>query len=291
MCRLFGMHAGTEPVDATFWLEDAPDSLAAQSRRNPDGFGIGTFAPDGSSIVDKQPRPAWEASGFDRAAHRLHGTVFVAHVRKASTGSLLRRNTHPFLQDGRLFAHNGVVQGLAELDQRLADYGVTDLVGGDTDSERVFALITAEARRHDGDVEAGIREAIGWIGRNLPVFSVNFVLITPSELWALRYPASHELFVLDRRSEAGSAATADRPLRARGSHLSAHSDSLAGQASVLIASEPMDGETAWNAIAPGELVHVGAGPTIERTIAFPDAPAHPLTLAELDPTAASSQHQ
>ncbi len=32
MCRLFGLHAGT-PVDAEFWLIDAPDSLAAQSHR------------------------------------------------------------------------------------------------------------------------------------------------------------------------------------------------------------------------------------------------------------------
>jgi glutamine amidotransferase len=32
MCRLFGLHAGT-PVSATFWLLDAPDSLAEQSRR------------------------------------------------------------------------------------------------------------------------------------------------------------------------------------------------------------------------------------------------------------------
>jgi hypothetical protein len=28
MCRLFGLHAGT-PVDAEFWLLEAPDSLAA----------------------------------------------------------------------------------------------------------------------------------------------------------------------------------------------------------------------------------------------------------------------
>jgi hypothetical protein len=30
MCRLFGPHAGA-PVDAEFWLIDAPDSLPAQS--------------------------------------------------------------------------------------------------------------------------------------------------------------------------------------------------------------------------------------------------------------------
>jgi len=39
MCRLFGLHAGSRPVHATFWLLDAPDSLAQQSRREPDGAG------------------------------------------------------------------------------------------------------------------------------------------------------------------------------------------------------------------------------------------------------------
>jgi glutamine amidotransferase len=43
MCRLFGLHAGTHARTATFWLVDAPDSLSAQSRRNPDGTGLGVF--------------------------------------------------------------------------------------------------------------------------------------------------------------------------------------------------------------------------------------------------------
>ena len=42
MCRLFGMSGGSEPVRATFWLLQAPDSLQQQSRREPDGAGIGT---------------------------------------------------------------------------------------------------------------------------------------------------------------------------------------------------------------------------------------------------------
>ncbi|MBN9619721.1 MAG: hypothetical protein J0H43_08315, partial [Actinobacteria bacterium] len=32
-----------DAVTATFWLIDAPDNLAEQSRRNPDGTGIGVF--------------------------------------------------------------------------------------------------------------------------------------------------------------------------------------------------------------------------------------------------------
>jgi glutamine amidotransferase len=43
MCRLFGMSAGSEPARAVFWLLQAPDSLAAQSHREPDGTGLGWF--------------------------------------------------------------------------------------------------------------------------------------------------------------------------------------------------------------------------------------------------------
>ena len=64
-------------------------------------------------------------------------------------------NTHPFLQDSRIFAHNGVVEGLDVLDERLAEFGTADLVMGQTDSERVFALITASVRAGGGDVGAG----------------------------------------------------------------------------------------------------------------------------------------
>jgi predicted glutamine amidotransferase len=44
MCRLFAMSGGREPVQATFWLLEAPDSLAQQSRREPDGTGVGYAA-------------------------------------------------------------------------------------------------------------------------------------------------------------------------------------------------------------------------------------------------------
>src|SRR6476660_5168554 len=111
MCRLFGLRAA-RPVTATFWLLDAPDSLADQSHRNPDGAGIGSFDADGQARVDKQPIAAWDDTDFAAGARELVGTTFVAHVRHASTGEHTMVNTHPFEQAGRLFAHNGVVEGL-----------------------------------------------------------------------------------------------------------------------------------------------------------------------------------
>ena len=74
-------------------------------------------------------------------------------------------NTHPFAQDGRLFAHNGAFGGLDLLDARLADLDARNLVGGQTDSERMFALITAHARRNGGGVAtSGPRSPRRWAG-------------------------------------------------------------------------------------------------------------------------------
>ena len=261
MCRLFGLHAGRVPIDAEFWLLDAPDDLADQSRRNADGFGIGTFRPEGTPIVRKAPLPAWADRGFARAAHRLHGATFVAHVRHATTGAPTMDNTHPFLQDGRLFAHNGAVGDLPALEERLRTVGSMDRLRGDTDSERVFALITAEVRRHDGDVGAGIAAAVDWLRATVPVTSLNFVLSARSELWAFRYPAVDELFVLER-----SAVGDDRSRRSlSGSHLATRMLGARAQRSVVIASERMDDDAGWRPLSSGELLHVGADLDVRST--------------------------
>ena len=287
MSRLFGLHAGTAAVAATFWLIDAPDSLSAQSHRNPDGAGVGVFGADGKATVSKQPIAAWEDTQFASAAQDLRGTTFVAHVRYASTGDHTLANTHPFEQDGRLFAHNGVVQGLAELDRRLADLGTAGLVGGETDSERVFALITAETRRRGGDLAEGLTAAVTWISERLPVYALNLVLTTATDLWALRYPATHELYVLAR--PAGGTGTG-RGLEAVTSRIHARSPHLAGRPSVIIASEQMDDDPGWRLLEPGELVHVESDLTVESVAPFPPAPRHLLQRADLDPATAASQH-
>ena len=117
------MSGGSEPVRATFWLLQAPDSLSAQGRREPDGTGIGFFDADGLPIVSKQPIAAYEDRRFAEQARRVVARTFVAHVRFASTGALTVNNTHPFEQDGRVFAHNGVIEGLPALESSSAPRG------------------------------------------------------------------------------------------------------------------------------------------------------------------------
>jgi predicted glutamine amidotransferase len=285
MCRLFGMTGGPEPVRATFWLLEAPDSLAQQSRREPDGTGLGAYDEHGRAIVSKQPIAAYEDQQFAQEAKEVSSRTFIAHVRYASTGAVSPENTHPFEQQNRLFAHNGVIEDLEALEQELGD--ARALVKGETDSERFFALITREIER-DGDVGAAIVRAAGWVAENLPVYALNVILITDTELWALRYPDVHELYVLERAAGGPHGHRYMDHASARGS-MRVRSGDLAERRAVVVASEPMDEDPGWHALRSGELLHVDPDLRATTTRALDRPPAHPLTLADLGDKAAASQ--
>jgi glutamine amidotransferase len=271
MCRLFGLTAGTARVHATFWLLDAPDSLEAQSRRNVDGSGIGFFDPFGAAVLDKQPEPAFEDEEFTHEARQAESATFVAHVRLASTGGRTMQNTHPFAMQDRVMAHNGGFGELAELEAELGSYA--SLVLGDTDSERYFALITQQADAHGGDVGAGITAAARWIAAHLPVSSLNAVVATPGELWALRYPDQHALHIIERPAGPGQDPAAPPGLHVRSATSSFHVPALHSAPSVVVASERLDGESDWRMLAPGELVHVGPDLSVRSEVVLPEPPA------------------
>ena len=106
------MSGGAQRVSATFWLLEAPDSLAVQSHRDPDGTGLGFFDAQGTPALHRWPLAAFEDREFIDDAKEVESHTFLAHIRHATTGSVDERNTHPFEQHGRLFAHNGLLQGV-----------------------------------------------------------------------------------------------------------------------------------------------------------------------------------
>ncbi len=280
MCRLFAMSAGDRRAKATFWLLGASDSLAAQSHREPDGTGLGWFDQRGAPHVRKQPIAAYGDVEFGHEAREVSSSVFLAHIRFASTGALDLRNTHPFEQQGRLFAHNGVIEELPALDAHLGD--ALALVQGATDSERLFALITREIEAQGGDVEAGIAAACEWVAASLPLLAINLILTTDGELWALRYPEMHELHVLEREP--------DGPLEHASSLGSqVHSEHGTDRPLVVVASERMDKDRRWRALRSGELVHVDADLRVSTRTILPEPPARPLTLDDLGTQARASQ--
>lgn len=310
MCRLLGLNAGREPVSASFWLVDAPDSLEVQSHRNVDGSGIGYFDPAGAPVLAKQPEPAYTDEEFLREARQARSVTFVAHVRYATAGSRTLANTHPFTMRGRIMAHNGGFGELDKLEEQLGPY--RELVEGDTDSERYFALITQQIDAHGGDVAAGIAAAAHWIAERLPVSSLNAIVATAGELWALRYPGQHALHVIERPAGAssppvlargstvppgghprapdapeppgaGGPATTGTGLHARSTISSVHAPELHVLPSVVVASEELDGEHGWRMLASGELIHVRPDLTVESTVVLPEPPAHLVPLPANNP--------
>lgn len=103
---------------------------------------------------------------------------------------------------------------------------------------------------------------------------MNVLLCTATEFWALRYPDSHDLNVLDRRGAVGAFELRTGRIRASSGHLTR-------LPSVVFATERMDGNPAWRLLDAGELVHVDADLNITRRLAFPDPPCHLLRRAGL----------
>lgn len=265
MCRLFGLTAGRQKVSATFWLLSAPDSILAQSHRDPDGSGIGYFH-DGAPVLDKQPEAAFDDPEFARAARTAVSHSFVAHVRFATTGKRTVANTHPFSFAGQIMAHNGGFGDLPAVEAQIGDYPLQ----GDTDSERFAALIATRSAAH-GDITAGITDAVNWLADNVPLYSLNIVVAAGHELWGLRYPDFHRLYVLQR--EAGGPA-GDRPFTGGSDHLHIHAAALRHHPSIVLASEPLDDGGGWRLLDSGELLHIDADLNVTSTIVREKPPAH-----------------
>lgn len=283
MCRLFAL-AADQPVTARFWMLDAPYSLRYQSQFNADGTGIGWFDERGRPQVAKRPVAAYESTRFERFAVERRARTLIAHLRLSSGTSTCLENTHPFEMDGIIAAHNGVLEVTPELKEQVRRLGTADLVAGTTDTEWMIALIAGETRRASGDLRDGIVAALSWIARHVPVYSVNLVIGRENELFAVRLPATNELWVLDRPAGAGAAET----LEASSADMTASSDDLQAVHSVVIASEPMDDSEGWRLMDDGELVHVDPDGRVTSESPFP-ALRKPLRIEDLGLSAAASQ--
>lgn len=134
---------------------------------------------------------------------------------------------------------------------------------------------------------AGITAAASWICDHLPVYSLNLLVTSRSELWALRQGDTHPLLFLDRRETTPDTGALDH--RGTDEYICVRSHHLASTPSVVIATEAMDDDAGWTALHPGELLHVDADLEMTRDVVLPRAPRHQLTREGLSEQDASSQ--
>jgi glutamine amidotransferase len=148
-------------------------------------------------------------------------------------------------------------------------------------------LITRETRRCEGDLRAGITTAVSWVCEHLPVYSLNLILATDAELFALRYPEANTLYVLERGA---GGEKGDEPLHHRSSlGTSVRSEEAARRPIVVLASEAMDDDPGWRAVESGELLHIDDELGVDAQVVLPDPPAHPLNLSDLSEPGRISQ--
>ncbi len=101
------------------------------------------------------------------------------------------------------------------------------------------------------------------------------VVASRDELWALRYPGTRALHVLERPGRPAGG------LHVRNSMSSVHAPDA--PPCVVVASERLDGETGWRMLAPGELVHIGPDLRVRSAVVVAGPPARTLGLRGENP--------
>jgi glutamine amidotransferase len=213
-----------------------------------DGWGIG-FVQDRDAFVLREPaaasRSPWLAFLQD---HDLRSEIAIAHVRRATQGAVLLRNSQPFARElgGRvhLFAHNGMLPGI-EHDARFATRRFRRV--GDTDSEHAFcALLERLAPLWDDLSPLDARRAvIASFARDLRELGPANFLYTDGEV----------VFAHGDRRRTDDGAIRPPGLHLLCRHCAAIDD---GVDAALVASVPLSPEP-WRPLEEGELVVLRAG--------------------------------
>ncbi|WP_165400120.1 class II glutamine amidotransferase [Motilibacter rhizosphaerae] len=267
---MLALFAGHSSISARYWLLDSPNGPDELGSSNPDGAGIGWFEEEGAPHLDRAPVAALDDPGLACDARTLRSGSLVAHVRRSTGTARSLDNTQPFEREGRLFAHNGALGGLADVEELAGPWA--DHFAGDTDSERFFALVSRRADECH-DLSQGLIRAVTEIASLVPVSSLNCVIATRDELLALRYPATDTLWWLERAAGPGIRSTGrDGSMRVEGD--------AARVPHVVVASEPLDDDPRWHSLAPGELLRVDARMRIRRGVALSGVPAEQEELRE-----------
>ena len=180
MCRLYGLHAN-EPTRVECSLVHAQNSLIAQGFEDSEGlshghgWGLATY-PDGWPKVEKQAWAAWHGEHFKKAAARAYGKSTIAHVRRATVGPPMLRNTHPFTHGKWAFAHNGTIPNFDSIRPRMLD-AMDELhrteIKGSTDSEHVFRLLLTFWEHHPErslmeTMKQAVSNIVVWVKEHAP---------------------------------------------------------------------------------------------------------------------------
>ncbi len=261
MCRWLA-YIG-RPVALDTLLTEPEHSLLVQSqdaadmayKTNGDGFGIGWYTSRPGPGVYHDVRPAWNDRNLRSLAEHIESPLFMGHVRLAVGSEVSRLNCHPFTHERWLFQHNGEVHGFSRIKQEvdaLIDPALYGLIGGQTDSERLFYLALTFGLEKDApgalrrmvETVEGLREDAGIA----EPFRMTIAVADGSRLFVARHASSGEPPSL-YRSENLDAVTDAQGIERE-----------VGGDGVIIVSEPLDKRSDhWRSIDENTLLHIRPG--------------------------------
>ncbi len=174
MCRLYGLSA-THRTRVRCELLAAQNSLIRQAEldgrglSNPHGWGIGYHTDDGPRC-ERQAEPAASDEDFREHAAEVDARAAIAHIRRATVGEPALVNTHPFLFEDSMLAHNGHIprfDAVGEYMRQAMSAAHREAIAGTTDSEHFFHLLLsnrqADPERSMADTLAmSIEQVLEW---------------------------------------------------------------------------------------------------------------------------------
>jgi glutamine amidotransferase len=221
-----------------------------------DGWGIAFYEGPGCRLfIDTKPAAESPVATLVKT-YPIHSLNVIAHIRKATVGSVALENTHPFVREmwGRYwtFAHNGTLKGFKPaLDARRRRFRPV----GSTDSEAAFCFLLDSLRQRfrSGPPELpALHAAIADITRDIAAHGdFNFLLSNGEALFAR---AATRLAYIVRRAPFAVAHLVDEDYAVDFSLVTTPKDRVA-----VIATVPLTDNETWTPIAPGSLVAFSDG--------------------------------
>ena len=266
MCQLLGMNCNV-PTDICFSFAGF-QARGGATDVHADGWGIGFFEGRGVRLfLDPQPSCSSPVAALVRQ-YPIRSMNVIAHIRKATQGSVGLENTHPFMRElwGRywLFAHNGNLQDFApSLDGSFVPVG-------NTDSEWAFCWLLQRLRKQFGDQPPSrdaLFEAVTHYARDVgPHGEFNFLLSSGD--WLMAHCSTYLASVV-RRAPFAKAHLKDEDVTVDFSEVTTPNDRVA-----VIASIPLTDNETWTALPKGSLWCFEEGEVVARaeTLAGPDKP-------------------
>jgi glutamine amidotransferase len=234
MCRHLAYLGNPQPLSAV--LFDPPHALVRQAWAprdmrgggtiNADGFGVAWYPPGHAEPVRyRSAAPMWSDAALPALACATVAGAVLAAVRSATVGMPVTETAAaPFAEGSWLFSHNGVVRGWPESVAKPAGrLPIPDLITLDapTDAALLWALVRDRLRAGTAPAEA-IADVVAEVELAAPGSRLNLLLTDGRQIVATT--VGHALSV------------------------------RATPASVLVSSEPLDDDPAWQAVPDGHLL-------------------------------------